>query len=230
MDITMTWAKENFQLICLAVGVLGVIIAFISFICESGEDPLCAPGEQFCYSDIGYTLLANGVEKVSGIRFEDYLKKNIFEPAGMKDTGIYHTRRDGIPSDRFVRNMVLEDGGYVPSDKSENSAGYVVGSDGLNGCDYAYTTVFDMLAWDRALRNGTVLTFPPQAFGTTRFRATTLPPSPMTSTIFGRCASAERTETKSRAVMSYARPRSKTISDAPERLPCTGATRLSPVS
>ena len=34
MDIAMTWAKENFQLICLAVGVLGVIIAFISFICE----------------------------------------------------------------------------------------------------------------------------------------------------------------------------------------------------
>ena len=30
----MTWAKENFQLICLAVGVLGVIIAFISFIYE----------------------------------------------------------------------------------------------------------------------------------------------------------------------------------------------------
>ena len=130
----------------------------LSFIRESGEDRLCAPGEQFCYSDIGYTLLANAVEKVSGIRFEDYLKKNIFEPAGMKDTGIYHTRRDGIPSDRFVRNMVLEDGKYVPSDKSENSAGYVVGSDGLNGCDYAYTTVFDMLAWDRALREEKVLT------------------------------------------------------------------------
>ncbi len=86
------------------------------------------------------------------------MKKNIFEPAGMKDTGIYHTRRDGIPSDRFVRNMVLEEGGYVPSDRSKRTAGYVVGSDGLNGCDYAYTTVFDMLAWDKALREGKILT------------------------------------------------------------------------
>ncbi|MER1993862.1 MAG: serine hydrolase domain-containing protein [Eubacteriales bacterium] len=130
----------------------------LRFICESGEEPVGVPGEKFCYSDIGYTLLANAVEKASGTGFEDFLKKNIFEPAGMKDTGIYHTRRDGIPSDRFVRNMVLEEGGYVPSDRSKRSAGYVVGSDGLNGCDYAYTTVFDMLAWDRTLREGKVLT------------------------------------------------------------------------
>ena len=99
---------------------------------ERDEEPLCAPGEQFCYSDIGYTLLANAVEKASGVRFEDYLKQNVFEPAGMKDSGIFHTRRDGRPSDRFARNMVLEDGRYVPSDLSRY-AGYVVGSDGLNG-------------------------------------------------------------------------------------------------
>ena len=129
----------------------------LSFICESGEEPIGAPGEKYCYSDIGYTLLANTVEKVSGVSFEEFLKKNIFEPAGMRDTGIYHTRRDGRPSDRFTRNMVLEEGGFVPSDCSKD-AGYVVGSDGLNGCDYAYTTIFDMLKWDRALREGKVVT------------------------------------------------------------------------
>ena len=130
----------------------------LRFIRESGEAAECAPGEKFNYTDVGYTLLANAVEKVSGTGFEDFLKKNIFEPAGMKDSAIYHTRRDGRPSDRFARNMVLEDGGYVPSDVSEESAPYVVGSDGLNGCDYLYTTIFDMLAWDRALREEKVLT------------------------------------------------------------------------
>ena len=99
------------------------------------------------------------MEKLSGARFEDFLKKNVFEPAGMKDSAIYHTRRDGRPSDRFARNMVLEDdGGYMPSDISEETASYVVGSDGLNGCDYLYTTIFDMLAWDRALREEKILT------------------------------------------------------------------------
>ena len=135
----------------------------IRFIRESGEEASHAPGETFRYTDIGYCLLANLVEKLSGVRFEDYLKKNIFEPAGMKDSGIYHTRRDGIPSDRFARNMVLEDdGSYVPSDVSELTAAYVVGSDGLNGCDYLYTTIFDMLAWDRALREEKVLTLEEQ--------------------------------------------------------------------
>ena len=131
----------------------------IRFIRESGEKASHAPGETFRYTDIGYCLLANLVEKLSGVRFEDYLKKNVFEPAGMKDSAIYHTRRDGRPSDRFARNMVLEeDGSYVPSDVSEETAPYVVGSDGLNGCDYLYTTIFDMLAWDRALREEKVLT------------------------------------------------------------------------
>ena len=131
----------------------------LRFIRESGEEASHAPGEVFRYTDIGYCLLANLVEKLSGDRFEDFLKKNIFEPAGMKDSAIYHTRRDGRPSDRFARNMVLEDSGsYVPSDVSEETASYVVGSDGLNGCDYLYTTIFDMLAWDRALREEKVLT------------------------------------------------------------------------
>ena len=131
----------------------------IRFIRESGEEASHAPGETFRYTDIGYCLLANLVEKLSGVKFEDFLRKNIFEPAGMKDSGIYHTRRDGRPSDRFARNMVLEDdGSYVPSDLSEETASYVVGSDGLNGCDYLYTTIFDMLAWDRALREEKVLT------------------------------------------------------------------------
>ena len=130
----------------------------LRFIRESGEEASHAPGETFRYTDIGYCLLANLVEKLSGASFEDFLKKNVFGPAGMKDSAIYHTRRDGRPSDRFARNMVLEDDVYVPSDISKETAPYVVGSDGLNGCDYLYTTIFDMLAWDRALREEKVLT------------------------------------------------------------------------
>ncbi len=131
----------------------------VRMIREADEDAACAPGEEFEYSDVNYMLLANAVEKVSGVKFEDFMKKNIFEPAGMKDSGIYHTRRDGRPSERFTRNLVLEDdGSFVPSDVSELCRRYVVGSDGMNGCDYLYTTIFDMLAWDRALREEKVLT------------------------------------------------------------------------
>ena len=142
----------------------------LDFIIKSGKEADCAPGERFEYTDIGYCLIANAVEKVSGVKFEEFLKKNVFEPAGMKDSAIYHTRRDGRSSDRFARNMVLEpDGRYVPSDVSEQSADYVVGSDGMNGCDYLYTTIFDMLAWDRALREEKVLTLEEQRIVFTPF-------------------------------------------------------------
>ena len=129
---------------------------------KRGDAPANVPGEEFCYTDIGYTLLAYLVEEVSGVKFEDFLKEKIFEPSGMKDSAILHTRRDGIPSDRIARNLVLEDGKYVPSDLSKNTAAYVAGSDGLNGCDYLYTTIFDMLAWDRALREEKVLSLEEQ--------------------------------------------------------------------
>ena len=131
----------------------------IHLIRKAGEGPACAPGEAYEYSDVNYMLLANVVEKVSGMKFEDFMKENVFGPAGMKDSCIYHTRRDGWPSDRFTRNMVLEDdGSYVPSDVSARCKRYVVGSDGMNGCDYLYTTIYDMLAWDRALREEKVVT------------------------------------------------------------------------
>ena len=34
MDTIMSWAKENFDLICLILGVLGVIISIVTLIYE----------------------------------------------------------------------------------------------------------------------------------------------------------------------------------------------------
>lgn len=49
---------------------------------------LFEPGEKWSYSSPGYGLLASIVEKVSRISFEQYLKKNIWGPAGMKHSYI----------------------------------------------------------------------------------------------------------------------------------------------
>ena len=45
------------------------------------------PGEQFGYSNAGYSLLAAVIEKVSGQSYEEFMNKNIFAPSGMKFTG-----------------------------------------------------------------------------------------------------------------------------------------------
>lgn len=53
------------------------------------ESPLqFEPGSQFLYS-LCHDVLAAVVETASGMRFSDYLEKNIFEPLGMKRTGFY---------------------------------------------------------------------------------------------------------------------------------------------
>jgi CubicO group peptidase (beta-lactamase class C family) len=41
------------------------------------------PGTKYLYTTLGYNLLAGVIENVSGVSFEEYLRKNIFEPAEM---------------------------------------------------------------------------------------------------------------------------------------------------
>ncbi len=41
------------------------------------------PGTEYNYSNAAYDLLANVISLLSGMTFEDYMKKFIFEPAGM---------------------------------------------------------------------------------------------------------------------------------------------------
>ena len=129
----------------------------LRFLCETEAKPYFAPGEGMHYSNTGYNLLALLVERLSGVPYEDFLQKNIFEPAGMGSTRCCHIRRDGIPFENFARATVFEDGKYV-ADVDSAEDGDVVAFDGLNGDDYVYTNIFDMLRWDRALREGKVLT------------------------------------------------------------------------
>ena len=48
----------------------------------------CNPGEKFIYSE-GLDVLGYLIEIVSGMPFDQYLKKHLFEPLGMNDTGFY---------------------------------------------------------------------------------------------------------------------------------------------
>ncbi|HSN60569.1 MAG TPA: serine hydrolase domain-containing protein, partial [Ferruginibacter sp.] len=45
-----------------------------------------APGIAFEYSNLGFALQGKIISKVSGMRYQDYIKKNILEPLGMKTT------------------------------------------------------------------------------------------------------------------------------------------------
>ena len=133
----------------------------IRFLCETELKPSFAPGEKLEYSNTGYNLLALLVERLSGIPYEEFLQKNIFEPAGMSSTRCCHIRRDGVPFENYARASVIEDSRYV-ADVDAVGVSQVTAFDGLNGDDYVYTTILDMLQWDRTLREGGVLTLEEQ--------------------------------------------------------------------
>jgi len=53
------------------------------------DDPLdFEPGTRYGYTTFGYTLLGAVIEGASGMTFADYLRDNIFKPAGMQHTQV----------------------------------------------------------------------------------------------------------------------------------------------
>jgi uncharacterized protein YbbC (DUF1343 family)/CubicO group peptidase (beta-lactamase class C family) len=46
-----------------------------------------APGARFIYSDIGYIALGEIVRRASGLALDEFARRNIFGPLGMRDTG-----------------------------------------------------------------------------------------------------------------------------------------------
>jgi len=136
----------------------------VRFLCECGEEPSFAPGEEFEYSNTGYCLLAQIVEKVSGVPFENFLRDHIFEPAGMHATRVYHRRmnRITVPNLAWGLSLPLGSDRYViPDELPQESA--AVTCDGANGDGLVHSNIFDLFQWDRALRAETVLTKEEQA-------------------------------------------------------------------
>ena len=129
----------------------------VRFLKESGLPALFAPGEKWEYSNTAYCLLAEIIGQVSGIPFDEFMRKEIFEPCGMYSTRVCHIRIDGIPFENFARGLVFWDGRYMIPDEIDVLKPYAVMLDGESGVGFVYTNIFDMLAWDRALREEKLL-------------------------------------------------------------------------
>jgi CubicO group peptidase (beta-lactamase class C family) len=105
-----------------------------------------APGEQFKYNNSGYFLLGVIIEKVSGKKYEDVLRDEIFVPLGMTDSGydwsepLLHKRAAGYSR---------RDSGLVNAKFLDMQQPYSAGS--------LYSTVGDLLKWDQALYSERVL-------------------------------------------------------------------------
>ncbi len=59
---------------------------FFSHIFSENLKVKSGPNQKFSYSNLGYVLLGQLIEKVSGISYEEYIHNNIIKPLGIKET------------------------------------------------------------------------------------------------------------------------------------------------
>jgi CubicO group peptidase (beta-lactamase class C family) len=112
--------------------------------------PLFEPGTQWRYSNSGFLVLGNVVEKASGQDYYEYVRHNVFEPAGMSRTGFFEL--DGVNADLAVGYQV-EFGRGKPRWRSNQFDLFVRG--GPEGG--AYSTAEDLFHFARALRGHRLL-------------------------------------------------------------------------
>ena len=109
------------------------------------------PGTKWQYSNTGFLLLGAIIEKVTGRSYFDYVRENIFQPAGMVNT-------DSYEMDRPTPNLAV---GYEkvfgPDGKPgfrNNIFDHVVKGGPAGG---GFSTVEDLLRFDIALRSNKLL-------------------------------------------------------------------------
>ncbi|MBA3682669.1 MAG: serine hydrolase [Bacteroidetes bacterium] len=98
------------------------------------------PGSKFKYSNSGYILLTYIIEKASGKNYSDYMKENIFDPLGMKNSGLY-------PPNGILKNSAI---GYTETNEGLIQAAYIDMTIPA-GAGALYSTVEDLFLWDQAL-------------------------------------------------------------------------------
>lgn len=106
------------------------------------------PGSSYEYSNTNYRLLAFIIEKLSGMKYCDYVKKSIFDKCGMTKT----------------TSMALGDLTYKPADFEELVKYGFTDKDGFPACPNnsrgdggIHSCISDMVRFDRALFGGKLL-------------------------------------------------------------------------
>lgn len=85
-----------------------------NFVKDAGEWAVAKPGKQFLYSNECYILLGHIVSKLSGIPYEEYVRKNILDP--LKMTRSFYSKADvDKEADVATPYIIDKDRKYIPS-------------------------------------------------------------------------------------------------------------------
>lgn len=107
------------------------------------------PGTQWSYCNSGFIVLGIIIENVSGMTYADFIKKNILQPLGMKDT-FYDPYNLDCPAKAVGYDDVLSDPPPV-SPLLHPSLAYSAGG--------IFSTVKDIYKWDQALYTNRLVSY-----------------------------------------------------------------------
>ncbi|MFL6194233.1 MAG: serine hydrolase domain-containing protein [Thermoanaerobaculia bacterium] len=117
------------------------------------------PGAEFRYSNYGFVLLGRIIEKVTGMSYYDYVRANVFKPAGMASTDSL-SEEDKVPS-RAI-GYYKPEGKWAPNTDTLPWRGTAAGG--------GYSTVGDLLRFAQALESGKLISKKMLAQATTPFK------------------------------------------------------------
>jgi len=106
-----------------------------------------APGTGYRYSNSGYVLLGLIVERASGQRLPDFLRRRIFKPLHMDHTLLREP--DGPQPEHRAYGYSEQDGRWVRTDQDLTSA--------TRGDGGIYSSIDDLARWDAALYDSRLL-------------------------------------------------------------------------
>lgn len=107
------------------------------------------PGSRFLYSNTNYILLASIIEKVTGMSFSEYMKKNIFLPCGMSNTSVLQRFSDTLPKD-YAFDYIW-DGSENRFSRADSLKRYIYYMSGVTGAYGISSNAADLYKWNRAI-------------------------------------------------------------------------------
>jgi CubicO group peptidase (beta-lactamase class C family) len=102
------------------------------------------PGETFEYSNLGYIMLGKVVTKASGMRFQDYVTREILKPLGMNNTRWEYTQ--AVPG-KLALGYRWERDQWAPEPILPDGDGAAMGGLITTADDFARYVAFHLDAW-----------------------------------------------------------------------------------
>jgi CubicO group peptidase (beta-lactamase class C family) len=129
----------------------------ISLLASKKPALLFKPGENLMYSGTAFNLLACIIEKISGQPYKTYMNEQVFKPLKMIHTQVANGYRSSSNIPGYAKGYLYSDSLHKYILAENKKSGWTTYFAGITGEGMIITTTGDLLKWDRALKNHSLL-------------------------------------------------------------------------